>query len=51
MKILFTRWEKDLTRMLSEVIRDLKNCQAERLTRQSLADGPNLIEQLGKYNH
>jgi hypothetical protein len=45
---LFIRWEKDLTRMLSEVIRDFKNCQAERLARQSLADGPKLIEQLGK---
>jgi len=45
---LVTRWEKDLTKMLSEVVRDLKICQAERQARQSLADGRKLIEQVNK---
>jgi hypothetical protein len=45
---LVTRREKDLTKMLSEVVRDLKICQAERQARQSLAGSPELIEHVGK---
>jgi hypothetical protein len=45
---LVTRREKDLTKMHSDAIRDLKSCQAERQARQSLADSPKLIEHVGK---